>query len=330
MKKNLIISFSKSGKELGEKILKFLDADFIYSKEYDGSIKEYIEKNWCNLDFIIFISSTGIAVRMIKDAIVSKDKDPGVVVMDDCGKNAISLLSGHLGGANKMTALISEKTGANPIITTATDNRNIEAVDEFSRRCNLKIENIKDIKAISAMMLDGEKIGFYSEISEVIDYKNIVRIKSPYEYKNVNGVIVVSNKIIGEIKIPHIVLRPVNVVVGVGCRRETDGREIVEAILSELEKNALSKNSIKVIASHKIKSDEQGIRFAGEYFGCDTEFFDTETLSQYDEMFKKSEFVKKTVGVYNVSSSAAYHLSRNIISDKAVYGGITISIGVIK
>ena len=65
--------------------------------------------------------STGIVVRVIAPLIRSKTQDPAVVVVDDLGKNAVSLLSGHIGGANELTRRIAPIIGATPVITTATD-----------------------------------------------------------------------------------------------------------------------------------------------------------------------------------------------------------------
>ena len=76
----------------------------------------------------IFIMSTGIVVRVIAPLIHSKIQDPAVVVMDDLGKHAISLLSGHLGGANELTRKVSQIIGANPVISTATDIKGVPAI----------------------------------------------------------------------------------------------------------------------------------------------------------------------------------------------------------
>lgn len=328
---NLIISFSKDGKDLGEKLARLISGNHINSKDFDGSIKNYIEENWRNLDFIIFISSTGIAVRYIKDAIISKDIDPGVLVIDDLGKNVISLLSGHLGGANEFTREIAEKLNSNPVITTATDNRNIEAVDVYAKKNNLEIERLKDIKSISTLMIEDKKIGFYSDIDiSRIDYKNLVEIEDLENLKEISGIIIITNKIVDLPKIPSIILRPKNLVIGIGCRRGKEKEKIVAAIKEDFKKLNLSEKSINEIGTIEIKKDEIGIIETAKNYDVNLKIFTVDEISTVEDKFEKSDFVKKTVGVYNVSEPVAYLLGGEIIQGKAKHDGITISIGEIK
>lgn len=113
---------------------------------------------------LIFIGAAGIAVRAIAPFIREKDQDPAVLVMDEHALHVISLLSGHLGGANDWCRQLALLTGAEPVITTATDLNNVFAVDLFARDNGLFIENRDGIKEVSGRLLHGEKVGFYSEL----------------------------------------------------------------------------------------------------------------------------------------------------------------------
>ena len=116
-----------------------------------------------SMDALLFIGACGIAVRSIAPYLQGKDKDPAVVVLDERGIFAISLLSGHLGGANELTAVLANLTGAIPVITTATDINGRFAVDVFAKKQNLWISDLKAAKAVSAAVLDEEPVGFFSE-----------------------------------------------------------------------------------------------------------------------------------------------------------------------
>ncbi len=147
-----IINVTKIGNDIAYKIKEHIDAD-LYSKyvieklERQGfNFKEIVKKSFEDYDAIIFISSTGIAVRAIAPFIQSKDKDPAVIVIDSTGKYVISLLSGHLGGANELAEKIARVLEAEPIITTATDNLNIKAPDIIAKENNLVIEDLKKKK----------------------------------------------------------------------------------------------------------------------------------------------------------------------------------------
>lgn len=130
-----VISVTKAGDVISEKLKNKLDID-LYSKETikDFSIRQVAKKAMEEYKAVVFISSTGIAVRAIAEHIKAKDKDPAVLVIDSSGKFVISLLSGHLGGANELTLEISEILNSTPVITTATDNMGITAPDMIAKK----------------------------------------------------------------------------------------------------------------------------------------------------------------------------------------------------
>lgn len=323
-----IFSYSKSGKEIGEKLKEFLACDHFNSSEIDFKIKDYLKDNWQSKEAFIFISSTGIAVRMIKDFIISKDVDPAILVIDDTGKNVISLLSGHLGGANELTRKVADYLGGNPIITTSTDNHNIEAVDEFSRKNGYLLTNTKDILPISKLMLEGKKIGFYSEINKVINYKNIKVLSSLEDLKDLDGLIVVSNKRERQFSLPSIWLYPKNINLGIGCRKDTSGQAIIEFVIEELDKLGLSTNSISKIGSVEAKRNEAGIQEAADYFKVEKIIFSNEEIKTVEDKFSKSDFVKATIGVYSVAEPSAYLLGGKMILNRQKKNGITLAISV--
>ena len=161
-----------------------------YIKTENFNFKKIVEKSFKEYDAVIFISSTGIAVRVIAPFIQSKDKDPAVIVIDSTGKYAISLLSGHLGGANKLTEKIAKIIGAEPIITTATDNLNIKAPDIIAKENNLVIEDLKKAKDVAALLVNGEKVAFIDE-DDLIDFpKGYI-----YNIEDAKGLVIVTNKL---------------------------------------------------------------------------------------------------------------------------------------
>ncbi|AVQ47715.1 cobalamin biosynthesis protein CbiG [Clostridium botulinum] len=161
-----------------------------YFKKEDFNFKKIVKKSFQDYDGIIFISSTGIAVRAIAPFIQSKDKDPAVIVIDSTGKYVISLLSGHLGGANELTEKIAKTIEAEPIITTATDNLNIKAPDIVAKENNLVIEDLKKAKEIAALLVNGQKVAFIDE-DGLIDFpKGYV-----HSIEDAKGIVFVTNKL---------------------------------------------------------------------------------------------------------------------------------------
>lgn len=327
---NLVISFTDEGEILGNKIADIIETTHVRSSKYSGKIRELIGQSWRDMESIIFVSSTGIAIRYIKDFIISKDVDPAIIVIDDTGKNVISLLSGHLGGGNELAEKLAIELNSYPVITTATDNRGIESVDVYSKKHNLQIENIKDIKVISMLMIENKIIGFYSDFDlPLINYKYTREVDSLKNISNLDGIIIVTNKIIEKPDIPNIILRPKNLAVGIGCKKDISGERIINAVKSELEKLELSELSLYKFGTVEAKKDEKGIFEAAKYFNCDVRVFENEEIAKVEDMFEKSQFVKDTIGVYNVSEPACHLLGGKIISGRQKYNGITVSIGEI-
>ena len=170
-----IISFSAAGESLADKLYSGLaerleGAKIVtackskYAQEpLEGSHVKWTGERFADSDGLIFIGAAGIAVRAIAPFLKDKKTDPAVVVMDDRGRFAISLLSGHLGGANTLAETAAEITGAVPVVTTATDNHGKLAPDIFAQKNNCQIGSFVTTKDMAAALLNGEEIGFVSD-----------------------------------------------------------------------------------------------------------------------------------------------------------------------
>ena len=129
------------------------------------NVDDWTREQFSWADHIIFVGACGIAVRHIAPYIRSKKQDPAVLVVDECGTFVISLLSGHLGGANELAHQVAALLGAIPVVTTATDLHHCFAVDVFARKNHCEILNMQVAKEVSTALLAGKKVGFYSEFT---------------------------------------------------------------------------------------------------------------------------------------------------------------------
>lgn len=329
------LSFSEKGASLGEKMKHIDDAHSIVHIEhskYHGGIKKFLQENWRKFQGFIFISATGIAVRMIHPHIRNKAVDPAIVVVDDEGKYVISLLSGHLGGANEITQWISQHIKSIPVITTASDNRGIESIDIFAKKNNYYMEDMKSITEITGMMVNGKKIGFYTEDKNIIGYDNLKIVEDLKQLdQSLNGIIIVTSKDDLDIPdVPYTILRPRNINIGIGCRKGIDKKMILEGIAAALKSRNLSCKSIHTMGTIVVKKDEQGIIEAAKHYNCLLKIFTLEEIGEVDHMFEKSQFVKDTIGVYSVSEPSAYLLGGRLLVNKLKYKGVTISISIDK
>lgn len=328
------VSFTQRGKEIGNKLVKLSSRANIYTvyhfinNEINGGIKSIMPYLVKEYEGLIFISATGIAVRFMKPYIRDKTQDPAVVVVDDGGKFAISLLSGHIGGANELAQWVGSTLKAIPVITTASDNRYIESIDLFAIKNNYHMENKDSMKEITAMMVNGSKIGFYSEMEEIIDYDNLTILSNPKDLDpSIEGIIIVSSKI--GLKIPsnkYCLLIPKNINIGIGCRKNVEGKRIIELIENTLGRLSLSPKGIKAIGTVEVKRGETGIIEACNYFNCPLKIFSLKEIKEVEAKFPKSHFVKETIGVYSVSEPSAYLLGGKMLAAKIKKDGITLSI----
>ncbi len=330
--KLLCFSFSDKGNLLGEKLEQLLNTTYeirhINSKKSDIPIKKIIEDEFNNFDGIIFISATGIAIRYIAKHIKDKKTDPAVLVIDDLGRFVISLLSGHLGGANELASQLADYLKATAVITTATDGRGIEAIDMYSKRKNYAMLDMEAVKDVTSLMVNNKTIGIYSSYDEDINYENIIRVEDLENLpKEIEGLIIVSNRKVDcnrELPVARLVPKDINL--GIGCKRGVETKRILRAIYDTLEGQGIYKESLKSMGTVEVKKDELGILEAREILEIPLKIFTIEELKTVEDRFKGSEFVRKTIGVSCVSEPSAFLLGDEMIVLKSTHNGITVSV----
>lgn len=287
------------------------------------SLSDIMKKAFTDYDAIVFMSAVGIAVRAIAPYIKSKATDPAVIVMDEKMQFCISLLSGHLGGANELTTKLSTMSGATPIITTATDIEDKFSVDEFARRNSLAISDLNLVKEISTSFLEGRKVGFLSDVS-LKNFKGVPQIEKEGELG-----ILITNRANRKVFKKQLTLYPKNLYVGIGMKkgtREADIRKFVEEIF---DKEGLSTASIKCLATIDIKKDEAGLKKYAAKKKLKIKTYSAKQLRSLGGEFESSGFVKAVTGVDNVCERAAMMAVKNngkLIVKKVKGNGITLAV----
>ena len=139
------------------------DAGVPYQAVPEGGLSEWTKEAFLRDDALIFVGACGIAVRSIAPYVRDKFQDPAVVCVDEAGQFVIPLLSGHVGGANRLAEMVASGIGAVPVVTTATDVEKKFAVDMFAKDHGFVITDRKLAKEISADILAGEPVGVFSD-----------------------------------------------------------------------------------------------------------------------------------------------------------------------
>jgi len=321
-----------NGTRLGNAIFKNLpNVDVFASQNLPGTnagslrfqnLAEIVAQKFNRYDGHIFIMSTGIVVRVVAPLLRHKTEDPAVVVVDDAGRHAISLLAGHLGGANDLTRRVAAIIGADPVITTATDVNRVPAVDVLARQQNLFIENPEAIKSVNMALLKGQTIHVHDPFNilkdSVAKLKHLSCLQLKQNIKK-NGQ-AIENEIIAGVFIDDVrwnlppqvlVLRPASLVAGIGCNRNTRAEEIKALLEEVLAVGNLAQTSLKCIASINLKADEAGLLALAEMLKLPLVFFDREQLNQVEAVENPSTLVEKHVGVKSVCEAAAILGSQN-------------------
>ncbi|MPW26287.1 hypothetical protein GC105_10855 [Alkalibaculum sp. M08DMB] len=294
-------------------------------------LKELILQVYSKYKTILFIMASGIVVRMIAPLIQSKIVDPAVLVMDDKGENIISLLSGHVGGANEKAKVLAKIISARPIITTSSDVNNKIAVDTFAMRHKLFITDFTSAKEVTALIINEEKVCIINNSGININKECLcenLTIDDYENYKNYEGAIIISQKSNFDIKIPYVHLVPQDIILGIGCRKNTKTRDIIEFINTTMKQIQLHIKSIRALSTVDVKQYEIGILETKEHFGVDLDIIYRDEIALHQNKFKQSSFVMKTIGVGNVSEPCGYISSREgtCLLNRTVNNGITLSI----
>lgn len=319
-----IITITRPGLEKAAALLKGLDATLYVSERYageapedavifDGVVKNLLPGLFDSYDGIILVMALGIVVRTIAPLIVDKKKDPGIVVIDVTGRFAISLLSGHLGGANALAREAGEILGAIPVITTGTDVRDTIAPDMMAKEIGADLTPFDLLKRVSSAIVDGdrvlvinpEKIPF-TQLSGTLKPNILLHGEWPDPMPLARAAIVISSASAPPTDLlpVHVTIHPRVLAVGIGCNRGTSAKEIISLVEQTLEKANLSVSSIARFATIDLKKDEEGILETARFFNRPLEIYTREELSQIDSP-NPSEVVRSHVGTPGVSEPAA-------------------------
>ncbi|WP_333859340.1 cobalt-precorrin 5A hydrolase [Clostridium sp.] len=321
-----LVSLNKHGDIIGKKIEASIPIDvFSKSKIENFNIVKISQKLMKVYEAIIFVCSTGIAVRAISPFIKNKCEDSAVIVVDIMGKYVISLLSGHLGGANELSRKIAEIINAEAVITTATDNLDLKAPDIIAKENDLIIDNIGDVKCISALMVEGENIAFEDE-------ENIIGTPKGYRYnlEESCGVVYVTNKLNyfkSFDKIVSLKLIRKNIIIGIGCRKDYSVQNMKNTVREKLREYNIDERAVKIVTSYDIKREEKAIIELAKFLKAQFKTFTKEDIKSVEHKYKGSNFVEERVGVKAVCEPCVELARGKILVNKLNLSGMTLCIG---
>lgn len=346
-----IITLTKNGAELGERLLRALENSHLfvpsrYGREipaahtFGDGVAAVVERAFKDYDRLVLVFSVGIAVRLIARSVESKRTDPAVVVMDEKGQFAISLLSGHLGGANALARHIARLIGAVPVITTASDIAGTLSVDLLGEELGWTIEDWTNVTRTSAAVVNGEVVGVFQDAGEAWwpedrPLPSNIRVFhqiADLQASDVDAALIITDRLLGSdldaILSKSVVYRPKSLAVGLGCNRGTTCEEIESAVRATLLQHGLSFASIRSVATIDVKRSEVGLMKYANRFGIRIGFFSSDELDNAKGVVNPSETVRRAVGCRSVCEAAALLSAgaEELLVPKTKVGNVAIAI----
>ena len=309
--------------------------------EGKADLRAWTALAWEASDALLFVGAAGIAVRAIAPHVASKATDSAVVVIDEAGRFAVPLLSGHLGGANELAQTVARAAGAIPVITAATDVRGVWAVDTWARCAGLAVSNPEAIKRVSARLLSGGRVALYSDmpisgqppegVDIASDRARADIVVSPFAGANA-GASVRASETTGEVVPAGETWKPAPlrlvvpcIVAGIGCRRGACAEAIGEAFLLACGQAGISPSAVRKAATIDVKAHEEGLLAFCRARNIPLATYSADELSQVDGSVSPSDFVRATVGVDNVCERAALADGGKLIFPKLAHSGVTVA-----
>lgn len=340
-----VYALTETGSRLAGDVAKKMNADAFLSQKFGDpeqgelfapeTFGALVSANWATYDAHVFVMATGIVIRKIAPLLQTKTTDPAVLVCDELGQNVISLLSGHIGGANRLTEKVASVLGGRAIITTATDVQGMTAFDDLALRYHWDILNPKAIKDLNSLLLERKPVGLIApkwvkeDSYKSRDTVELIEQTDPIP-AHIMGLVALAHADLSlvETDLPILWLKPKKVALGIGCNRGTSAREIQAAVASVLTANHLDLSQVRGVASIDLKSDEAGLLEFASANKVPIAFFPAHELDAV-KVNSTSAIVKRATGTGSVSEAAALLMGGGtLIIPKQKCGGVTVAVSL--
>jgi cobalt-precorrin 5A hydrolase/precorrin-3B C17-methyltransferase len=338
-----VYGLTAQGCETARRIAGRLGADAFVSRKHAAAddlrpfdpvrIGDVLAAEWSAYDAHVLVMASGIAVRKIAPLLADKTTDPAVVVCDERGDFAVSLVGGHIGGANRLCRHIADCAGATPVISTATDVQGIPAFDEIAALQGWRVVNPPAIKVVNSALLQKLPVGFVGPAGLVERYYGADSRVKPVAAgapapADAAAIVLLDAEAPEGCDVPVLRFEAQPLVVGIGCRRNTAAREIADALAGVLETHGLAAERVARLASADIKRDEPGlVDFAGQR-GLPVSFFSSDELGGVS-VPTPSAMPAKHVGTPSVAEAAALLAGGSrLLVPKQIRGNVTVAVAV--
>lgn len=283
-------------------------------EESHGGVAAAVAAEFGTAGGLVLFMAAGIAVRLIAPLLRDKRSDPAVVVVDDGGRFAISLLAGHLGGANDLARRVAAALGAQAVVTTASEAAGVPSPDLIGREWGWRIAPASDLTAVAAALVNGDPVGMVQECGEagwlpdpLPDNLAVHGSLEELAWARPAAALIVTDR--AELPTlpacPYVLYRPRTLTVGAGASRGAPSQEIVALACGALASARLAPESVGAIATIDLKRDEPAVLALAEQFTAPLVTYTAAQLDAVPGEWTRSEVVRNAVGVGGVAEPAA-------------------------
>jgi cobalt-precorrin 5A hydrolase len=312
-----IIALTHGGLELATRLAPLLQAEII--DPHPQGLAATVAHAWPRYDGLVMIMAAGVAVRTIAALLRDKHTDPGVVVLDEAGRFAVSLLSGHLGGGNALAHRLATITGGQAVITTASDTLGLTALDLWARAQGLTLTQ-GSLTTASALLVNQGRIKVFCELAGELP-PDFERVAVPE-----GAELIISNRR-PLVESEQTTLCPRNLAMGIGCNRGTSREQIELAAQATCRQKGLFFAAVGRLASIDLKQDEEGLLQFASAHGLDLAWFNAAELNSVAGVTPSPAAFKAT-GAHAVAEPAALLAAgtHTLLIRKITWKDVTIAI----
>ena len=284
---------------------------------YDLPLRPLIQDVFGRYHALVVFLPVGAAVRLLAPVLGSKTRDPAVVCVDDAGRYAVSVLSGHVGGADALAHRVADAIGAQAIVTSASDRLAVTPIDLVGRNAGWRVEaSPADLTRAAAAVVNGDLVALWIDPAtgatwpdDTILSENIRTVFDPSDLQDprYSAGLIVSDRLLAlETGRPLVTYRPPTLVAGMGCRRGVSEDHLRELLLDTLKEHGLAAMSLTKIATADIKADEAGIIALAESLSLPIEIYDGAQLNSV--IVDRADMRSGESGLHRPTPSAARDL----------------------
>jgi cobalt-precorrin 5A hydrolase len=307
-----IVALTPNGLALGRRLTQALGRGEVLSAQ--GSARTTLTEQFQANRPLVCIMALGIVVRILGSLVHDKAREPAVVVVDEAGRFAISVLGGHRAGANELAEEVAVALGAMPVITTASECLGVPAIDLIGRSLGWKIEDERHLTTVAAAVVRGEAIAVYQEAGrrdwwvEFGGWPTNFQSVMTYPQGRWGGVLIVTDHWhppLEQLPYPVVVYCPPSLVLGVGCKRGVPYEEIEALFQYVCETRGFAPLSLGLVATVSLKADEPGLQEFAAQHRVPLRSFSVKELAQVADLPTPSETVRAKIGIAGVAEPAA-------------------------